>query len=116
MQNLLTVIMTHTGFITDPNMGLPTYIGNCHDKFYDFVHNAAKTFYQDQQMDQMVECSEKWEQAHYMWKLGKNDFWQWTDVRQRYHGLYEMKNVIKTFPERFNFCRFETHADKKRLH
>lgn len=48
MQNLLTVIMTHTGFITDPNMGLPTYIGNCHEKFYDFVHNAAKTFYQDQ--------------------------------------------------------------------
>ena len=27
-----------------------------------------------------------------------------------------MKNVIKTFPERLNFCRFETHADKKRLH
>ena len=45
MQNLLTVIMSHTGFMKDPVLGLPTYIGTCGDKFYDFVHNAAKTFY-----------------------------------------------------------------------
>lgn len=116
MQNLLTVIMTHAGFIEDPNLGLPAYLGTHCDKFHDFFHNAAVTFYQDQHMDSMLECSEKWNQARLSWKVGKNDLWQWTDPKLRFKGLFQMKNVISTFPERLNFCRFETHADKMRLH
>jgi len=64
----------------------------------------------------MLECSQKWEQAHYMWKLGKKDFWQWDDVKLGLHGLYEMKNAITTFPERLHFCHHETHDDRNRLH